>query len=132
MKDIEQLLRQKWRVITDRCKHNKYYKGRVLNEFESYDEFKKWSLMNGWKRGFVIHRKDRNGNYNKDNCEYLSPEEHRKITGQERRKFTPEEVVEIRNKYSTGKTSKALGNEYGYSQRGIIQIVNRETYTDVK
>jgi hypothetical protein len=88
--------------------------------------------MNGWKRGFVIHRKDRNGNYNKDNCEYLSQEEHRKITGQERRKFTPDEVVEIRNKYSTGKTSKALGIEYGYSQRGIIQIVNRETYKDVK
>ena len=131
MNDIERCLRRKWRAISDRCKHNKYYKGRVFNQFEDYSEFKKWSLMNGWRRGFVIHRKDRNGHYNKDNCEYISEADHRRITGQERRRFSRETIIEIRNIYTKGKSSIALGLEYGYSQRGIIQIVNLETYKDV-
>ena len=131
MTDLEKSLRQKWRTINDRCKYNSYYKNRVKVDFENYEHFKKWSLMNGFFRGAVIHRKDREGNYSPCNCEFVTQEEHRKISGIERRRFDDITIKEIRQKFANGRSSPSLGKEYGYSQRGIIQIVNRETYKDV-
>jgi hypothetical protein len=50
------------------------YGGRgitVCDEWQDYLTFKKWALQNGYKAGLTIERKDVNGNYCSDNCEWI-------------------------------------------------------------
>ena len=48
-------------------------------------------------------------------------------------KLTKEQVLEIRNKYNTGKISqKELGLQYNLSQTAIGRIIRKETYKHIK
>lgn len=70
-----------WYGIKQRCyyhKHNgyKYYGQRGikmcdewLNDFQTFYD---WSLSNGYKKGLQIDRVDVNGNYEPDNCRWVS------------------------------------------------------------
>jgi transposase len=48
-----------------------------------------------------------------------------------RRKFTPEQVVEIRDLHLNGATQPAIGKQYGVSKVTIHNIVHRLIYKDV-
>lgn len=51
--------------------HN--YGGRGIKfEFKTLDEFVTWSLKNGYRDELSIERVDNNGNYNADNCKWIS------------------------------------------------------------
>lgn len=55
-----------------------YYGGRgiqVCKEWESFYNFKKWALKNGYKEGLSIERKNVNGNYEPNNCEWITIQE---------------------------------------------------------
>lgn len=46
---------------------------RVCDEWrESFTTFWHWALANGWKRGLDIDRIDGNGNYEPDNCRFVT------------------------------------------------------------
>ena len=69
-----------WRGMKARCNNPndtayKHYGGRgitICEEWESFETFKDWALRNGYQETLTIERKDVNGNYEPDNCEWVS------------------------------------------------------------
>lgn len=62
-------------------KYVKYYvqKGiKVCPEWYEYSVFKKWALQNGFEPGanLVLDRINSSGNYNPENCQWLTKSEH--------------------------------------------------------
>ena len=49
-----------------------------------YLAFKNWSLANGYQDNLVIHRIDRNGNYDPNNCRWITKSENSKNAQKER------------------------------------------------
>ena len=72
-----------WRGMRNRCTSKasriyKYYGARgisVCEEWNKYDNFKKWALSNGYKQGLSIDRVDVNGNYEPSNCRWITQRE---------------------------------------------------------
>jgi hypothetical protein len=49
------------------------------------------------------------------------------------RKLTPDQILEIRNKYSLQQTTqRKLASEYGVDQKAICLIIGRKTYQEVE
>lgn len=74
----EKRIKSIYKGIVNRCENKniplyKYYgeKG-IKNEFTSYEEFKEWSLNNGYYDELTIDRKDVKSNYTKENCRWVN------------------------------------------------------------
>lgn len=70
-----------WACVKDRCnndRHKSYknYGGRGITMCDEWsNDFKKfydWSIKNGYEKGLDIDRIDNDGNYEPDNCRYVS------------------------------------------------------------
>jgi len=76
-----------WLYIRKKCFSPNYrdyskYGGRGISvcfDWGSFPAFEKWSLSNGWKKGLCIHRVNHNGNYEPDNCMFLTRAQHNRI-----------------------------------------------------
>lgn len=56
---------------------------KISEEFNTFEKFYNWSMNNGYKEGYDIHRLDSNKDYTPLNCKWISHEEHMKIHGKE-------------------------------------------------
>lgn len=69
----------KYRCLTPKWKPYEWYGARgitVCDEWKnSYLAFKKWSLSNGYQEGLELERIDVNGNYEPDNCKWITHHE---------------------------------------------------------
>lgn len=74
-----------WRDVLRRCLNQNYkqykdYGGRgitICPEWtESYTEFRDWSLSNGYKEGLQINRIENGGNYEPNNCNFVTAKEN--------------------------------------------------------
>jgi hypothetical protein len=74
------------RIIT-RCYNAKkrdypYYQGKGIRVFSEWIKnplsFYKWSLDNGWKKGLSLDRIDPNGDYEPNNCQWITTSENLK------------------------------------------------------
>jgi len=57
------------------------YGGRgiiVCDAWLDYKTFEKWALENGWQKGLTIDRIDNDGNYEPDNCQFITRSENSK------------------------------------------------------
>lgn len=73
------------KAMIHRCKNenNKYYKnygGRGIKVCEewmnSLQKFYDWATLNGWKKGLSIDRKDNDGDYTPENCQWITRSEN--------------------------------------------------------
>jgi hypothetical protein len=48
-------------------------------------EFETWARTNGWEKGLCIHRVNHDGDYDPDNCVFLSRSQHNRIHAKMRR-----------------------------------------------
>lgn len=73
-----------WQTIKTRCnnpKRNNYknYGGRgitLCTEWEKAENFVRWALDNGYKKGLQIDRIDNNAGYSPDNCRFITCKEN--------------------------------------------------------
>lgn len=84
-------LYNRWVMMRNRC-YNKnakdypYYGGRgikVCAEWDDYENFRDWSMQNGYNEKLQIDRIDTDGNYEPTNCRWVS----QYVNEQNRRKF---------------------------------------------
>jgi hypothetical protein len=69
-----------WASMVDRCrnrdrlKFSNYYKYSIecCEEWQKYDNFKKWALESGYDESLTLDRIDPKGNYCPENCRWLS------------------------------------------------------------
>lgn len=56
-----------------------YYEGlgiTVCDSWRSFNEFEKWAIANGWRRGLQIDRINPDGNYCPENCRFVTPHQN--------------------------------------------------------
>ena len=86
--DSESGIYKRWRGIIKRVKYIKpnnrnysVYKGKGINickEWELFENFKRWSLENGYSPELTIDRIDGNKGYSPDNCRFITMSENLK------------------------------------------------------
>lgn len=73
------ILYKKWQGMLRRCRDTKYnefdrYGGRgitVCDEWKTFEPFRDWAVENGFSEGLSLERKDIDGNYCPENCEWI-------------------------------------------------------------
>ena len=88
------------------------------------------------KEDEVVHHRNGDKSDNRpENLEVMSWAEHSRLHGNRPnpscRKFSPEEIIEIRQKHRAGTSGKKLSKEYHCAQSTMARILRGETYRDV-
>ena len=69
----------RWKQLFARTKHAKSYvqKGiKVCPEWYDFKAFKRWAMKNGFKPELELDRKNNDGDYSPDNCQWLTKTEN--------------------------------------------------------
>jgi len=72
-----------WRDMRFRCNNRTWrkahcYSGRGITyckEWDNFLEFANWALNNGYQDGLTLDRKDNDGNYEPNNCRWITPQQ---------------------------------------------------------
>jgi len=107
-----------WRLMKRRCNNPKdphyyLYGGRgvkVCDEWQKSDNFLKWAYANGYADNLELDRKDPDGDYEPNNCRWVTHAENIK---RKRKPYTTEESW-IRHSQRTWKHCKDLGLSMKY------------------
>jgi hypothetical protein len=131
-----------WVNMRARCRDKnkpdyKYYGGKgikVYSGWNNYTAFKQWALDNGWKPGLTIDRIDNNGNYEPNNCRFITIHENIKKRnadeGNPSIKLCDNDVYIIRSLYILGYTQDEIANLYVISQANVGKIIRNITWID--
>lgn len=64
------------RCYNPKCKNYKWYGARGISVCEEWQNdptlFIKWAMDTTWEKGLTLERKDNNGNYNSENCIFVT------------------------------------------------------------
>lgn len=119
-----------WINMRSRClnKNSKKYqhygaKGiKICEEWNDYKIFKKWAIENGYRDDLTIDRIDVKGNYEPNNCQFISNKEN---AGKDKRFITKELVLEIIENYKQGTQLKEVLKKYNISHGGFYGAKRR-------
>lgn len=83
---VGSVLYNKWSSMKTRCysSHSKDYKNyggrgvKICEEWLDYKYFREWSLSSGYIEGLTIDRMDNDGNYEPNNCKWLTMAEQQR------------------------------------------------------
>lgn len=83
---VGSVLYNKWSSMKTRCysSHSKDYKNyggrgiKICEEWLDYKYFREWSLSSGYIEGLTIDRIDNDGNYEPNNCKWLTMAEQQR------------------------------------------------------
>jgi hypothetical protein len=133
-----------WNNIRQRCNNPnnigfEYYGGKgivVCELWDDFNKFKNWSFRNGFSEDKVLHRIDVDGDYEPDNCEWITDEEFRASRGKlgkvlktiyQGREITLSELSRI-----TGIGRETLKSRYLKGFQGDELIRKPHKYTKIK
>src|SRR3990167_9247435 len=88
-----------------------------------YTKFRDWALSNGYAEGLQINRINNNGNYEPNNCNFVTAEENNR--NRTTTILTEKEVTEIRNSRNT---PKELAIKYNVSVNHIRNIIRNKKW----
>jgi hypothetical protein len=123
-----------WQNMKQRClnpSHPKYhrYGGRgiqICPEWLNIEGFVAWAESSGFRQGLTIDRKDNDGNYCPDNCQWITP--HSNSRKKRTTKLTFDQAAEIRRRLAAGESAYDLAAEYGVVHGTIWFIERRFTH----
>lgn len=103
-----------WSNMKQRCNNKnrldyKYYGGKgvkIYEPWEEYKAFKQWAIKNGYSKKLTIDRIDFNGDYEPNNCRFITIEEQQKNKSNNR-------MLEYRSEV---KTLSEWSKEYGINR----------------
>ena len=138
-KNNQHPLYKTWAGMKDRCynKKNKCYKdygGRGITVCPEWlnnpKAFIEWALKNDYAQGLQIDRIDNNGNYEPDNCRFVSSAENNR--NRRTTKLNWDKVREIRNikNLIPNITQRELGGAYNISPRAIGYILQNKLWVE--
>jgi len=121
----------KQRILNPNDKFFKDYGGRgitICPEWTNdYAKFRDWAFSNGYMNNLQINRINNNGNYEPNNCNWITNKEN-----QRNRRDTIinlQTANEIRDLYKTGNyTQKELAKKYNVSQVNISLIIRNKIW----
>ena len=111
----------KRRCYNPNCHQYQYYGGKgvkVCNEWLEYESFKAWALANGYADTLTIDRIDANGDYEPENCQWITLSEN--IS---RAKRTPQDVeAKIVQMLQQGASGVSICQETGVSRATVHRL----------
>lgn len=123
-KTFKEECRIKYNNINNRVTNREsYLKNNITNNF-TFPHFLKFAQQNGFETGLHCHRPNRYGDYSENNLVFISPEEHARITGLERRKLTDDQIKEVVDLSHTTSLRK-IANLYGVSHVTIYRYLQK-------
>jgi hypothetical protein len=142
-KHVKARLYSIWVGMRNRCNnpnqpgfHNWGGKGVTICLEWGYDLFRQWAISNGYGKDLSIDRIDGNGNYEPDNCRWVteSVQAANKVVdpigeNNPRRKLTEDDVRTIR---ASDATHTALHKVYGVAITTIANIRNGKSWIHVQ
>lgn len=111
--------------------HPKYYRygGRGIKVWEEWKPLKNfylWATQSGFREGLSIDRINNDGDYNPENCRWISISLNSK--NKSTTKISDQECFYIRKDFSEGKSLNYIAKEYGVCSGTIWFIVNNITH----
>jgi len=91
------------------------------------NSFLSWALLNGFKVGLQLDRRDNNGNYSPENCRWVTPKENTRNS--RNAKLNEDMVADLRKRHSEGIPQKTLCEMFGMSASSVSLIVNNLRWT---
>ena len=136
-----------WANMKIRCNNkssNRYYRyggrgvkvcDRWRDSFQSFmdDMYKSYLVKFEENSNCQIDRTDNNGDYDPENCKWVSPLENNKNRSGKacKRKFDSLQVIEMRKLYDSGINCHKLSKIFKADSKTISSIVKYKTYKDI-
>lgn len=121
--------------IIERCytskKDAKYYKGIKVDENwqDNPQSFYEWALNNGWKKGLTIDRKDSRGNYEPNNCQFITASEN---TRKAKQKINAQIASLIKKQLACNKRMVDISRELNVGYGTVKAIKYKRLWIDIK
>lgn len=123
-----------WQNMKARClnKNNpkhKNYGGRgitICDEWIGIEGFARWALSSGWEEGLQIDRIDNDGNYEPENCQWITQSENSRKKSTTKLNFI--QAQSIRSRIANGENEHELAREYGVVHGTVWFIKNNFTH----
>lgn len=127
----------KQRCIDFNHKFYKHYGGRGikicdewLDKENGYISFRDWAIQNGYDEGLQIDRINNNGNYESNNCRWVTSRENQR--NKRSNKLSHKIADEIRNLYNIGNyKQKDLAKKYNVSDSVISEIISNKLWKNI-
>ena len=123
-------LYRRWSSMIQRCTNEKAasydrYGGRgimVCEGWKNFEVFERWALANGYQRHLKLDRKDNDGNYEPDNCRFIT--QRNNVLNSTSTKLTQELAEKIReHKRLTGESYEKTAAVFNISDRTVFDVV---------
>lgn len=124
----------KWIAMRERCRrHNNkcypHYGGRgieVCSQWDDFMQFKTWALVNGWKKGLEIDRKNNNGNYEPSNCRFVTRAKN--CQNRSNNKLSIENIAKIKTMLQSNIRPTEIAKIFDVSSTMIYKIRNKKSW----
>lgn len=141
-----------WSHILDRCYNiapahinYRYYQGKgikVCDEWKNnFKVFYDWAIANGWQKSLTIDRLDSNGNYEPENCQFITRSENSKRMAKDNPTYgeyngnsvlNENMVKEIKYRLAAKESGAFIAKSFKVHRKTIYNIRDGKSWANVK